>query len=76
MQLIAAISYDNHNVYSSLNIINIIKSRRIKWESRIVRMNDTTFWPENLKVRAHLEERGADRKPVLNTQNREQILRV
>jgi transcription elongation factor len=58
-----------HNLYNSLNIIRVIKSKRMRWAGHVVRIGDemhTKFWSENLKQRDHLEDLGVDGKIMLD----------
>jgi hypothetical protein len=48
-----------HSVYSSPNIIRIIKIRRLKWAeiaARIREIRNTTFWLGSVKLRDHSED--------------------
>jgi hypothetical protein len=49
-----------HNLYSSPNIIRMIKSRRIRWAGHVACMgetrNDIWFWWESRKERVHYED--------------------
>jgi hypothetical protein len=51
-----------HSLYSSLNILRVIKSRRMRWAGRVARMGRgevlTGFWLEGLKARDHWEDLG------------------
>jgi hypothetical protein len=42
-----------HNLYSSPNIIRMIKSRRIRWAGHVARMGDIGYWWEIQKERDH-----------------------
>jgi hypothetical protein len=46
-----------HNLYSSLNIVRVIKSRRMRWAGHVARMGReevfTEFWLGGPKVRDH-----------------------
>jgi hypothetical protein len=48
-----------HNLYNSLNIIRMIKSRRMRWAEHVACIRrsemDTKLSSENLKGRDHLE---------------------
>jgi hypothetical protein len=50
------------NMYSSQNIIRVIKSRRMRWAGHVVRMGRgevfTGFWFGGPKVRDHWEDLG------------------
>jgi hypothetical protein len=54
-----------HNLYTSLNITRVIKSRRIRWERRVARMGETIFYLENLNGRDRCEDLGIDVKIIL-----------
>jgi hypothetical protein len=47
-----------HNLYSSPNIIRMIKSRRKRWAGHVARMGETrnACWWESQKERDHLED--------------------
>jgi hypothetical protein len=51
-----------HNLYSSLNIVKVIKSRRMRWAGHVARMGEgemfTGFWLESQKARDHWEDLG------------------
>jgi hypothetical protein len=49
-----------HNLYTSPNVIRVIKSRWIKWVGQVWerRKMHTQFWSENLNVRDHFENLG------------------
>jgi hypothetical protein len=53
-----------HNLYSSYNIVRVIKSRRMRWAGRVERMGEgrgevfTGFWSGGSKVRDHWEDLG------------------
>jgi hypothetical protein len=48
-----------HNLYSSPNIVRVIKSRRMRWAGHVARMGEgemfTGFWLGGLKGREHWE---------------------
>jgi hypothetical protein len=54
-----------NDLYSSPNIIRVIKSRRMEWAGHVVHMGEsevyTGFWWGNQRERGHLEEPGIDR---------------
>jgi hypothetical protein len=52
-------------MYSSPNIIWLIKSRKMRWVGHVARMGERRdvhirFWWGNLRVRDHLEDVGVD----------------
>jgi hypothetical protein len=51
-----------YNLYSSPNIIKVIKSRRIRWAGYVARMEEgevfTRFWLGGPKARDHCEDLG------------------
>jgi hypothetical protein len=53
-----------NNLYSSVNIIRVIKTRTMKWAGHVVRVGigelNTGFWWGNLKEGDHLEDPGKD----------------
>jgi hypothetical protein len=62
-------SEELHNLYTSQNIIQVIKSRRMSWGGHVTHMRDTRnaiFWLENLKGRILLEDIGIDGKIILD----------
>ena len=58
-----------NGLYSSPNILWVIKSRRMSWSGHIVRMGECReaqkVWCVNLEEREHLEEPGVDGKIIL-----------
>jgi hypothetical protein len=49
-----------HSLYSSLDIVGVIKSRRMRWAGHVARMWEeevfTGFWFGGPKIRDHWEE--------------------
>ena len=58
-----------NDLYCSLNIIRVIKSRRMRWAEHVARLGErrgrTGFWWGNLKERDQLEEPGLDGRIIL-----------
>jgi hypothetical protein len=57
-----------HNLYTSLYIIVVIESRRMRWALHVARMGymiNTTLWSENLKGGDHSEDIRVDGKTLL-----------
>jgi hypothetical protein len=60
-----------HSLYSSLNIVRVIKSRRMRWAGHVERMGEgrvevfTGFWLGGPKVRDHWEDLGVDGRITL-----------
>jgi hypothetical protein len=62
-------SEELHSLYSSPNMIRVIKSKRVRWAGYAARMGrrelSTKFKLESLKGRDHLEDLGATGKVIL-----------
>jgi hypothetical protein len=58
-----------YDLYSSPNIIQVIKSRRLRWAWHVARMGrsqvHTGFWWGNLRERDHLEDPSEDGRIIL-----------
>jgi hypothetical protein len=56
-----------NDLYSSPNIVLVIKSRRMRWAGHVARMGEayTGLWSEHLKEREHLREPGVDGRIIL-----------
>jgi hypothetical protein len=59
-----------HSLYSSPNIIRVIKSKRMRCTGHVARMGRrevfTGFWLGDLKVRDHWEDLGVGRRITLS----------
>jgi prolipoprotein diacylglyceryltransferase len=57
-----------HDLYSLVNIILVIKSRRMSWVGQVVCMGESVYrvWWENLREQDHLEELGIYGNKLLN----------
>jgi hypothetical protein len=49
-----------HSLYSSLNIVRVIKARRMRWAGHVAHMGEmfTGFWLGGPKARDHWEDLG------------------
>ena len=58
-----------NDLYSLLNIIRLIKSRRMRWAGHVARIGGrgayTGFWWGNLRERDHLGDPGIDERIIL-----------
>jgi len=58
-----------NDLYSTHNILRVIKSRSLRWVGYVARMGKEEFYTGfscgNLREREHLEEQGVDRKIIL-----------
>jgi hypothetical protein len=58
-----------HSLYSSPNIVRVIKSRRMRWARHVARMGRgevlTGFWLGGLKARDHWKDQGVDGRITL-----------
>jgi hypothetical protein len=58
-----------NDLYSSPNIIQVIKSRRMRWEGHVARMGKrevhTEFWWGDLREGEHLGDPGVDGRIIL-----------
>jgi hypothetical protein len=55
------------SLYSSLNIVRVIKSRRMRWAGHVARMGEvfTGYWMRNPNVRDHWEDVGVGGRIIL-----------
>ena len=57
------------DLYSSPNVVRVIKLRRMRWAGHVARMGERKgvyrFWWGNLRERDHLEDPGVDGKIIL-----------
>jgi hypothetical protein len=62
-------SEELHDLYSSHNIVRVIKPRRIRWARYVEHMGKaeacTRFWLENLMERDHLGDPGLNGRIIL-----------
>jgi hypothetical protein len=58
-----------NDLYSSPNIVRVIKSRRMRWTGHVARIGReevyTGFWWGNLRERGHLGDPGVDGRIIL-----------
>jgi hypothetical protein len=58
-----------HNLYSSPNLVRVIKSRRMRWAGHVAHMGRgevfTGFWLRGPKARGHWEDLGVDGRITL-----------
>jgi hypothetical protein len=56
-----------HSLYSSPNIVRVIKSRRMRWAGRVARMGEVFigFWLGGPKARDHWEDLGVSGRITL-----------
>ena len=57
-----------NDMYSSHNVIRMIKSRRMRWAGQVARKGGGTytgFWWGNLRERDHLGDPGVDERTIL-----------
>jgi predicted N-acetyltransferase YhbS len=63
-------NHELHSLYSSLNIVRVIKSRRMRWVGmwHAWRRGEvfTGFWLGSLKVRDHWEDLGIGERIILS----------
>jgi hypothetical protein len=60
-----------NDLYSSPNIIRVIKSRRMRWAGHVARIGEqsavhTRFWWGDLREGDHLGDRGVDGRPLFH----------
>jgi hypothetical protein len=57
------------DLYTSPNIVRVIKPRRMRWAGNVARMRRdevyTGFWWGNLRGKDHLEDPGVDERIIL-----------
>jgi hypothetical protein len=58
-----------HSLYSSQNIVRVIKPRRMRWAGYVARMGEvfTGLWLGSLKVRDHWEDVGVGGRITLSS---------
>jgi hypothetical protein len=59
---------DLHDLYSSPNIVRVIKSRRMRWAGHVARMRRQAcvgFWWGNLRKRDHWGDQSVDGRIIL-----------
>jgi len=58
-----------HDLYSSRNILRLIKSRRMRWAGHVARLGKgeayTGFWGGNVRKKDHLGDRSVDGTIIL-----------
>jgi hypothetical protein len=58
-----------HTLYSSPNIVGMIKSRRMRWVGHVARMGErrgvSGFWLGDPNVRGHWKDLGVGRRIIL-----------
>jgi len=72
---------EHNDLYSSPNIVRVIKSRRMRWAGHVSSVGERTgvykgFWWGNLRERDHLEDEGADERIILRCIFRKWDVRV
>jgi hypothetical protein len=70
-RIMEKIAYDKlHSLYSSPNIVRVIKSRRLRWAGHVARMVEGRgvyrFWLEGPKVRDYREDLGVGGRTTLS----------
>jgi hypothetical protein len=56
-----------NDLYSLLNIVRVVKSRRMRWAGHVARMGEecTGCWWENLRERSHWRDPDVDGRKIL-----------